>query len=196
MRNTHAMARDLRAAIERSGYYPGLVTDAVHDALEGESALSFVVHHQQTFDPAMEFRRHVTVLVLSPTRLIMCHTDDHPPSDALPQPHATTTTEAVPLSSVRSVAVTRVVPDPENYVSSIPPKEVVLTIGWGTVSRIDLEPASCGDDNCDADHGYTGSMTAEDMSLRVSETADGADGVAAVLSFARALSQATLRTPE
>jgi hypothetical protein len=48
--------------------------------------------------------------------------------------------------------------------------------GWGAVSRIDLEPAACGDPNCEADHGYTGSSTADDLSLRVSEAGDVPDG--------------------
>jgi hypothetical protein len=68
---------------------------------------------------------------------------------------------------------------------------VVLTIGWGAIAHIDLEPATCGDESCEADHGYTGNLTADDLSLRVSEAADGADAVAQVLAFARALSDAT-----
>jgi hypothetical protein len=68
---------------------------------------------------------------------------------------------------------------------------VVLTIGWGAVSRIDLEPAACGDPQCDADHGYTGTASNDDLSVRVSEAADGADVVSQVLAFAAALSQST-----
>jgi hypothetical protein len=67
----------------------------------------------------------------------------------------------------------------------------VLTIGWGAVSRIDLEPAACGDPNCEADHGYTGSSTADDLSLRVSEAGDGPDTVRQALAFAQAISEAT-----
>ncbi|WP_240808624.1 DUF5998 family protein [Actinomadura geliboluensis] len=152
-----------------------------------------VVHHEATFDPAMEVRRHVTVLVLSATRLLVCHTDEHPPGEGMAQPHASTTTEAVKLERVQSVAVTRVVPDPASYVPGVPPTEVVLTIGWGAIAHIDLEPATCGDENCEADHGYTGSVTADDLSLRVSEAADGADAVTQVLAFAEELSAATAR---
>jgi hypothetical protein len=191
MRETRAAAHGLRTAIERSGYYPALVADAVESALGTEPVLAFVVHHEATFDPAMEVRRHVTVLVLSPTRMLACHTDEHPPSDAVPQPHASTTTEAVRLDRVHSVAVTRVVPEPASYVPGMPPTEAVLTIGWGVISHIDLEPATCGDESCEADHGYTGSIAADDLQLRVSEAADGAAAVSQVLSFAQALSEAT-----
>ncbi len=31
-----------------------------------------------------------------------------------------------------------------------------MTVGWGGINRIDLEPAACADPDCDADHGYTG----------------------------------------
>ena len=192
MRDTRAAAHGLRTAIERSGYYPALVADAVESALGTEPVLAYVVHHEATFDPAMEVRRHVTVLVLSPTRLLACHTDEHPPTEAVPQPHASTTTEAVRLGRVHSVAVTRVVPEPASYVPGVPPTEVVLTIGWGVISHIDLEPATCGDESCEADHGYTGSIAADDLQLRVSEAADGAEAVGHVLAFARALSEATM----
>ncbi len=193
MSETRATTQGLRTAIERSGYYPPLVADAVESALGEEAALSYVVHHEATFDPAMEVRRHVTVLVLSPTRLLVCHTDEHPPSEAVPRTHATTTTEAMRLSTVQSVAVTRVVPDPASYVSGAPPAEVVFGVSWGANSHIDLEPASCSDETCEADHGYTGGV-AEDLSLRVSEAADGPDAVTHVLSFAQALSEATARS--
>ncbi|HEU5160713.1 MAG TPA: DUF5998 family protein [Streptosporangiaceae bacterium] len=191
MRETRAAAHGLRTAIERSGYYPALVADAVESALGAEPVLAYVVHHEATFDPAMEVRRHVTVLVLSPTRLLACHTDEHPPSDTMPQPHASTTTEAVRLDRIHSVAVTRVVPEPASYAPGVPPTEVVLTIGWGVISHIDLEPATCGDESCEADHGYTGSVAADDLQLRVSEAADGGDAVGQVLAFAQALSEAT-----
>ena len=46
-----------------------------------------------------------------------------------------------------------------------------MTIGWGGVSRIDLEPAGCSDPECDADHGYTGVFASDDFSLRVSAAA-------------------------
>jgi hypothetical protein len=59
------------------------------------------------------------------------------------------------------------------------------------VSRLDLEPATCGDPECDADHGYTGTMAADDFSLRVSAAADGPDAVPNLLSFAESLSART-----
>lgn len=193
MRDTRATAHGLRTAIERSGYYPALVADAVESAVGDETVLAFVVHHEATFDPAMEVRRHVTVLVLSPTRLLVCHTDEHPPSETMPHPHASTTTETVRLDRVQSVALSRVVPEPASYVPGMPPTEAVLTIGWGAIAHIDMEPATCGDEACEADHGYTGSITADDLSLRVSAAADGTDAVAQVVAFARALTDATTR---
>ncbi|GIH71646.1 DUF5998 family protein [Sphaerimonospora thailandensis] len=193
MRETRVSAAGMREAIDRSGYYPDLVADAVDTALGSEQVMAYVVHHEATFDPAMEVRRHVTVLVLSPTRLIVCHTDEHPPAEGMPASHASTTTEAVRLNRIQSIAVTRVVPDPAAYVPGVPPVEATLTIGWGAISHVDLEPATCGDENCEADHGYTGAITADDLSLRVSEAADGPEAVGHVLTFAKALSEATAR---
>lgn len=198
MRDTRIAAQDgMRAAIERSGYYPGLVYDAVSSALGAESVVSYVVTHDTLFDPGMEVRRHMTVLALTPTRLVYSHTDESPaePGDAESRPMAETSTEAVRFSQISSVAVTRVVPDPASYVpGSTMPSEVVLTIGWNVLSHLELEPAHCGDESCEADHGYLGTITADDLTLRISEAADGEEAVRQVLSFAGALSDATARS--
>ena len=194
MRDIQATADGLRAAIERSGYYPGLVADAVYATLGSEPVVSFFVHHDALFDPGMEVRRHMTVLALTPTRLVYSHTDESPaePGDADSRPQAETSTEAVRFSRISSVAVTRVVPDPASYVPGVTmPSEVVLTIGWNVLSHIDLEPAHCGDENCEADHGYSGTITADDLALRVSEAADVEEAVRQVLEFASALAAAT-----
>jgi hypothetical protein len=70
--------------------------------------------------------------------------------------------------------------------------EAVMSIGWGAVSRIDLEPAACGDPACEADHGYTGVVGSDDFSLRVSAAAEGPEAVAGLLDFARSLSARTV----
>jgi Family of unknown function (DUF5998) len=191
MTETRATTGGLRAAIERSGYYPGLVTDAVASALGAEPIVSYFVHHDAVFDPGMEVRRHISVLVLTDTRLIYSHTDEHPAAEPDGRPQAETSTEAVSFSRISSVALTRVVPDPASYVAGVTmPTEVLLTIGWNVLSHIELEPAHCGDENCEADHGYSGTITADDLALRVSEAADGEESVRQVLSFAKALAAA------
>lgn len=181
-------AADLRVAIDRTGYYPEVVAAAVTDAVGGEDVLSFYVHHEPTFERD-EVRRHQSVIVLTPTRLILAHTDEHTGDDLLPEPYTSTSTEAVALSSVTSVVVTRMVTNPTS--GPKPPVEAVLTIGWGGVSRVDLEPASCNDPQCDADHGYTGVLASDDFSLRVSAAADGTDAVDGLLGFAASLSART-----
>jgi len=180
----------LREEIERSGYYPDLVSDALDTALGGESLVSYLLHHEATFERD-ELRRHVTVLALTPTRLIIGHTDEHPADETSPVSYATASTEAVRLQRVDSVVVTRVVSEPAKYRVGGASREVVLTIGWGAVSRLDLEPASCGDPECEADHGYTGTSSNDDLSLRISEAADGPHVVRQGLEFAAALAEAT-----
>jgi Family of unknown function (DUF5998) len=187
-------ASDMQSAIERSGYYPGLVSDAVSTAVGTEPVISFVVHHDAHFDPGMEVRRHMTVMALTPTRLVYSHTDEYPADEADPEsrPQAETSTEAVRHGRISSVALTRVIPDPASYVPGVTtPTEVVLTIGWNVLSHIEIEAAHCGDENCEADHGYTGTMTADDLTVRVSAAADGPEAVQQVMSFARALTEAT-----
>ena len=181
----------LRSEIDRMGYYPEIVNDGVNSALAGESVESFYVHHEPTIEHD-EVRRHITVVVLTPSRLILAHTAEHGGDDLLPEPYTSTSTEAIALSAIKSVVVTRMVTNPQ--AGPKPPVEAVVTIGWGGVGRIELEPAGCSDPNCDADHGYTGMLAGDDFSLRVSAAADGGDAVAGLLAFAAALSGAT-QTP-
>jgi hypothetical protein len=191
-------SHDLRSAIEASGYYPDVVADAVFASVAGEPVEAHLVHHEPTIDERDEVRRHVTVLVLTPTRLILAHTDEHAPDDILPAPYTSSTTEAIALSAVRTVVVNRMVANPESFagetVAMPGANEAVLSIGWGAVSRIDLEPAACGDPACEADHGYTGVVGSDDFSLRVSAAAEGPEAVGELLEFARSLSSRTVGT--
>jgi len=189
---TEDQTPDLAAAIEQSGYYPAVVRAGVASALSGESVTSYLVHHEPTIDRD-EVRRHITVVVLTPTRLILCHTDEHAPDDLLPQPYTSTSTEAVKLSQVKSVVVNRMVANPAAVTAAAmpAPAEAVLTIGWGGINRLDLEPASCSDPQCEADHGYTGVVASDDFSIRVSSAADGQASVDRLLRFAESLSAST-----
>lgn len=180
----------MRTAIDRAGYYPALVAESIETVAGPEPIQSYVVHLETTFDQD-EVRRHVTVLALTPTRLIIGHTDDHAPEEGVHAASATTSTEAIRLDRVTSVVVTRTVENPAKHVPGRSAVEVVLTVGWGGIARIDLEPAACADPNCEADHGYTGTVSADDLSLRVSAAADGPEIVDQLLAFASALSAAT-----
>jgi hypothetical protein len=181
---------ELRSDLDRAGYYPELVADVLDVALAGEPVVAHLVQPETTFDAA-EVRRHVTVLVLTPTRLVVAHVDDHPADQEHPAASAAATTEAVPLRELRSVALTHVVEDPQRHRAGEGLVEVTLALGWGAVSRIDLEPAGCTDPDCEADHGLTGTMSPDDVVVRVSAAAEGKDAVRAAVAFARRLSAAT-----
>lgn len=182
---------ELVAKIETSGYYPALVSDVLDIALADEAVVAHLVHGETTFDTDT-IRRHLSVVVLTESRLIFVHADDHGGDEEHgAEAHGIATSESVPLNAVRSVMVTHVVPRPEKYRKGTLGRELTLTIGWGAVARIDLEPATCGDPACEADHGMTGSMTADDLSLRISADAEGESALADALAFARALSSMT-----
>jgi hypothetical protein len=183
---------DLRAAVERCGYYPNVVLHSLVLAVADEPITSFLVHHEATFDRD-ELKRHLTVVLLTPTRLVIGHTDDYPADEMTGQPHAATSTEAVRIDRLTSVVVSHVVDNPASHDAGALPREVVISAGWGAITRLDLEPATCGDPDCEADHGYTGSSTVDDFSVRVSVAADGVEGVEQAVAFARTLSQVTSR---
>lgn len=183
---------DLVTAIERAGYYPALVRDVVAHAVGSREIRSHVVHQETTFDHDA-VRRHVTVLALTDATLVVVHADDREaPGEA--GVVATASSETIPLTAVRGVMVTHVVPDAQRYAPGTLGREVTLTLGWGTVSRIDVGPATCGDPTCDADHGYDGTITGDDIALRISGDADGEQAVRSALAFAHAMSAATGRS--
>jgi hypothetical protein len=214
---------ELVREVERGGYYPALVADVVQLALAGEEVRDHLVHLETTFDTD-EVRRHVTVMVLTDSRLLVAHVDDHPgeehaaeglsvspgavggsgrapggPDGAPAAPAvpsvAASSVESVPLHQVGSVVVSHRVVDPASHRAGQAPAELVLTVGWGAVRRVDLEPATCGDPECEADHGYTGTIAGEDVSLRVSADAEGAEAVRSAARFARSLTAAALPSP-
>lgn len=178
----------LHSDIQACGYFPELVAEAVEMAVGDEEIRDFIVHHEPTFAHD-EIRRHLTILVLTGRRLIVGHTDEVGEDPSLPS-QAATSTESIPLGRIGAVALTRVVTNPEGHQhgrSAV--VETWLSIGWGTARRLDLEPASCADPECVADHGYSGVLVADDLTVRMSVAADGEAAVARLTSFATALQQ-------
>ncbi|WP_432495676.1 DUF5998 family protein [Kineococcus gypseus] len=182
----------LLSDVERAGFYPSLVVDGLQTALGGEEVDAHLVHQETTIEDS-EVRRHVTVLAATATRLLVTHADDHGADETSPEPYAVCSTESVPLERVSSVVVSQVVTRPADHRPGAVPAEVSLTVGWGAVQRVDLEPAGCPDPDCEADHGYTGTLSGDDLTVRVAGAAEGADAVAAAVDFARSLSAATCR---
>ena len=173
-----ALQRDVAAC----GYFPDLIVG-------DEPVLRHLVHHEATFaDDALH--RHLTVLALTDTRLLVGHTDEH--TIDLGPMQAASTVEAVNLEKFTSVSLSRIMSHPEKFGTKVARvEEAWLTVGWGTVRRAELEPAGCGDPDCEADHGYTGTVAAEDLMVRMSAAADGVDNVAKLVDFAALLQRRT-----
>lgn len=188
---TAMLPSDLRQEIDACGYFPQFIEDSVALALGDEQVTSHLVHHEASFAND-EISRHVTVIVVTGTRLLVVHTDDGPAVDALggpsPAGRAITSCEAIPLANLKQVSLSRAVSNPQDF--GAPGSEVVetwLTLGWGTMRRMDLEPAACPDPTCEADHGYTGTVVGDDITIRMSAAADGADKVGRLVAFATGL---------
>lgn len=184
---TSGLPAGLLADLERAGYLPAVVQDILSTALGEEAVVAHLVHQETTFDD-QAVRRHLTVLTLTEHRLVIAHADDHESPDPHRTHMATATTETVPLRAVRGVMLTHVLPDPGSFDGSLQGRAVTLTLGWGTVSRLDLIPAACSDPNCEGDHGYEGTVASDDISLRITAEADGVDALSHALTFGRELS--------
>lgn len=173
-------------ALQRAGFYPALISDVVDEALDGRACLAHVVHLETHFD-RNEVQRHVTVLALAEDILVIAHVDDQCLDDSGSQMTAQISTESVAVAHIRSAVLSYVYAQPQDYRPSDRVRELTLSLGWSGGQRIDLSPASCGDPYCEAEHGFTGSVTQEDISLRVSAEADGPQAVEEARRFVRIL---------
>ncbi len=181
----------LRADVSACGYFPDLIIDGMLIAIGDEPLRRHLVHHEATFNES-SLHRHLTVLALTESRLVVGHTDEH--TVDLGPMQAASTTEAVSLDSFTSVSLTRIVSQPEKFgTKASRVEEAWLAVGWGTMRRADLEPAGCGDPDCDADHGYMGTVTADDLTVRMRAAADGIENVSKLVDFAVDLQRLTGR---
>ena len=179
---------DLVQQVELAGYYPELVLDTLRLATGEEEILSGMVQSETTFAEAVH--RHLTVLALTPGRLIIVHVDDAALEDGVPG--AVATSEAVPVRRISSLALSRGVARPAAGGGRL--VEMTIAISWGAVRRLDLEPASCPDPACQADHGLTGTSVPDDIVVRVAAGVEGDEALERAEAFARALSRATARS--
>lgn len=183
------MSRTLDQAVATAGYYPALAATVLHSAIGREEVRAHFVHTETTFDHD-EVRRHMTVLVITERRLLRVHIDDGAGRADQTTHEASATVESALLASIQNMAMTHVVQQPEQFREGELPTELVLAVGWRIHSRVELEPATCGDENCEADHGYSGAITGDDSLVRVSVIADGAETVRALMDFAHTLQEA------
>lgn len=185
-----SLTPDLRDRIQSCGFFPEFVADSVALALGDETVVGSLVHHEAMLLEGIY--RHLSVLVITPSRLIITHTDENP--DDPSGESAISTTEAVGLHRLGTVTLTRFVKHPEAYGTSRSTNlETWLTIGWGTSRRLEVDPADCGDPNCTAEHGLDGRVFEEDLVIRMSPAADGEANVEQLLRFGAVLQRLTGR---
>ncbi|AQX17051.1 hypothetical protein BCR15_06475 [Tessaracoccus lapidicaptus] len=168
----------LLAEIAECGFYPSLVAETVALGLGDREVLDHLVQHEATF-AGHELHRHLTVLIRTARQLLICHIDEGEGGRA----DAVATTEIVALRAIDSVVLTRSLAQPERREGLT---EAWLSIVWGAARRIDLGPAGCEDPACEADHGYTGVLQPDDITVRMSPQADG-DNARRLVAFATRL---------
>ncbi|TLP97967.1 hypothetical protein FEF26_06775 [Nesterenkonia salmonea] len=194
----------LKEAIDRGGFYPSLVHHTVTEALDGREPEQQIVHVDTHFD-FEEVHRHITVLVLAEDVMVVAHLDDHDADEDRPFQHedagpsgssevvARISTEVVPVVRLRSLILSEVHRRPDKFRPDRGLAEVSLNINWTGSARFDSMPADCGNPECVADHGDTGTLVPEDVTLRIAATAEGDTAVDEARSFVRALRRATVK---
>ncbi|WP_114856353.1 DUF5998 family protein [Brachybacterium sp. YJGR34] len=177
---TTALPADLVRDLETAGYFPQTAVQSLERSLRGARPLAHLVRPETTFD-GPEVRRHLTVMVLTASHLLITHLDDDP-ADALNPSQVVSTTERIRLRRITVTGLSQVF-DTDGQEAPGREAEVTLGVSWDGSRRVDLERAVCEDPNCQVDHGYTGTIAPSDLALRVSSLADGAGAVEAALAF-------------
>lgn len=177
---TTALPTELLSALETAGYFPHTAARSLERSLRGTVPLAHLVRPETTFD-GPEVRRHLTVVVLTSTHLVITHLDDDP-ADALNPSQVVSTTERVRLQRITSSGLSQVF-DTDGQQNPGAEAEITLGVSWDGSRRVDLERAVCEDPGCQVDHGYTGTVAPSDLALRVSALADGAGAVEEALAF-------------
>lgn len=177
---TSSLPTDLRHELRRAGYFPQTAASCIERSLRGAPVSGYLVRPETTFDGA-EVRRHLTVLALTPRHLIVSHLDDDQ-ADELNPSQVVVTTERVRLSRIATTGMSQVF-DTEGTAARAREAEVTLGITWGGSRRVELERGWCDDPECQADHGWTGTVAPSDIALRVSALADGEGAIAQALDF-------------
>lgn len=177
---TTVLPAALLTDLETAGYFPQTAAHSLQLSLRDAEVLAHLVRPETTFD-GPEVRRHLTVLVLTATHLLISHLDDDP-ADALNPSQVVATTERIRLQRITGTGLSQVF---DTDGERIPGREAEATLGitWNGSRRVDLERAVCEDPNCQVDHGFTGTIAPADLAVRVSALADGDEAVAAALRF-------------
>lgn len=191
--NTLSHREQLAADIKHAGFYPELVIEVVDDALAGLEPEAHFVQHETHFS-RNDLHRHISVMVLCGSLLVLAHLDDQNLEEETQGTVAHVSVEAVNLRALKAVTISYGYDQPQNYTPGMEPTEISFQVAWSGSLRLDLAPASCPDPTCTADHGYAGSATREDIAVRVSATADGPAAVQQARRFARALHRAHMLT--
>ncbi|MDO4251682.1 MAG: DUF5998 family protein [Rothia sp. (in: high G+C Gram-positive bacteria)] len=188
---SEAVQATLEESINRLGFYPDLVKEAVADGILGQEPEAHLVQLETHFESA-QVHRHITVLALAGNYLLVSHLDDQQLDDSADAVVAHVSVETLPVSAIDSMTLNYSYPQPHNYLPGVQPSEISLMVSWSGGQRLDIQPADCPDPGCSADHGYAGLASREDVVMRISATADGPELVAQARKFARALRAAHL----
>lgn len=157
----------LATQISDTGFFPEIVIEALTGAIGEIEAKDFFVHREPIFD--MEVAgHHLTVLILLEDKLVVGHFDE---TDMGQGPRIVASTEVVPLRQIHAVSLNKAYALPVSQEVKI--KEAWVNIAWGIAQRVELRENSCGDPDCDKDHGSIGTVMADDITLRVSVAGDG-----------------------
>lgn len=174
---TYALPDALAGQIHKCGFYPELVCQTVAASVGRQEVISHVVHHEATFT-GQDVQRHMTVLVLTDRQLVINHTDD---GDQGQEGRVLTSSEVVPLRALQSAAVIQSIDHPERAGGTL--VETWLTLAWGGNRRLELGPGACDDPECMAEHGTSGILAPNDLTVRMSPAGDGLASTSQLIRF-------------
>ncbi|MDR2347241.1 MAG: DUF5998 family protein [Bifidobacteriaceae bacterium] len=180
----------MSAILAAADYFPEIIVDAIDLALVGETPTACYANPEVSFLHDT-IGRHLSVVVLTKSRLIVAHADDQGPDEVYP-PALAISTESIALSEIKVVCLSHVFTSPDSYETGTGAASLRLSITWGANQRFQTEPNDCQDPDCLNDHsGIEGTIGAEDITLAANQDISGPEAVESLRAFAVELTKAT-----
>ena len=147
---------ELYAAIDESGFYPGVATAEVRRLLGGAAVRAQLVITDVSVDED-GLQMEAQVLAVTDDRIVFWGAFEQAGQDGDPpvlHGHA----RVFPLRKVADVRLLTSVTNPAEFAADDVPDSVRVVFVMDQLDRFDLEPLGCQDEDCGGGHGFHGEL--------------------------------------
>jgi hypothetical protein len=180
--------KQMYEAIVATGLYAGVAIADVRRLVAGEPLVTSLVTTDLHMDldadgDADSVQVELQVLAVTGSRLVFWGAYEEAGRDGEPAV-LHTHSRVMPLSKVSDVRILTTVSNPAEFGPDDVPDDVRVIFVLESIDRVDVEMAGCGDEDCDAAHGYLGDVIHDALMFGESREAVGEQRLSQLLEVA------------